>query len=289
MLDNAFVINSDAPRTPNAFRGAASAGAVGVAGRPNQDSTVAAYAKDVRLYAQGGGTIPCDAHALLQYVRKMRLKVAPSTLHRRLMAVRAAHLDRGVPSPTDDPTIRALIRSLQLGCVPCAQSTISSAGVTKRSGPKASLPITRRLLGQMLDYVHRSMRDRRDRALLTLGFVAALKRNELVAIDVGDLDFTPDAMMVRLKARRVAVPVTGGELCAATAVRTWIEHAALDPGNVLFCRFDRGGDPTTDRLDSAWVSVVVKQRLKAAGIDPKRYSAQSLITGRRSEAAKGTL
>jgi site-specific recombinase XerC len=34
---------------------------------------------------------------------------------------------------------------------------------------------------------------RRDRALLLLGFAAALRRSELVALDVGDLELTPRA------------------------------------------------------------------------------------------------
>jgi integrase len=159
--------------------------------------------------------------------------------------------------------------------------------------------------------MHRSTLDYRDRAMLLLGFGAALSRAQLVALNVADLRFTPDAMIVRVRrngetrrtgdgvattgeGRQVSVPVTGGELCAASAVRAWIAHAALDanpaaPNVPLFCRFDRAGDPTPDRLDSAYVSMVLKRRLREVGIDPTRYSAHSLKRGRLVELARGTL
>lgn len=273
-----------------------------------RQSTAMAYAKDVRLFIQAGGSIPCDAALVLRYIAAMRQTIAPTTLHRRLMAVAHEHRARGLPSPIDDPAVRPLVRALQLGYVPGKDLSIPAAK-SKSHKATASLPITRRLLGSVLEYMHRNMKDRRDRACLLLGFAAALKRSELAALRVGDIRFTADAMIVLIRGadtteddatddadaepkRRVALALSGGELCAGRAVREWIEHAALEdcPGSPLFCRFDRGGDPIKDqRLNSAWISVVVKTRLKAAGIDPVPYSAEGLRNGRRLEAAKGVI
>jgi len=60
-------------------------------------------------------------------------------------------------------------------------------------------------------------------------------------------------------------------------------------GSPLFRRFDRGGDPTADRLQGAFVSVVVKKWVAAIGIDATPYSAHSLIIGKRSEMSRGML
>jgi integrase len=148
------------------------------------------------------------------------------------------------------------------------------------------------MLLTVLDAMGNRARDRRDRAILLLGFIGALKRTELVNIDVCDLTFKPDGLSVKLRGRTLVVPTTNGELCAPSAVKGWIQHAALDlepsPGP-LFRRFDRGGDPTPHRLDSAFVSVIVKSRLQAVGIDPEPYSAQSLRRGRFAELARGVL
>ena len=263
---------------------------------PLHASSSDAYAKDVRLFKAAGGTIPCNATDLRSYIAKMRNKIAPTTLYRRAMAVRHAHLSLGKALPTDDPAIRPLLRALQLGHVPSKKEIQSGCaevpGAEKRREPKSAKPITRSLLLKMLDAMHRSSLDRRDRALLLLGFMGALKRAELVSLNLSDLTFTADAMVVTVQGRQIAVPATGGELCAAAATRDWIAHAALDleqPPGPLFRRFDRGGDPTRARLDAAWVSVIVKNRLKEVGIDPAPFSAQSLRRGRLLEAAKGVL
>lgn len=280
-------------------------------------STASAYTKDARLFKQSGGSIPCDALAIQKYVWNIRNKIAPSSIYRRLMAVRHAHLSMGKPSPTDDATIRSLLRALQLGYVPdkkILQAGVSSGSVSaKPRKPKSSAPVTRRLLAQMMEPLPRNLLDRRDRALILLGFAGALKRGALVAINVGDVRFTSDALIVRVRDggvpdsvgdvppelrdarktdRHVAIPITGGELCTATAVKTWIEMAALDAqsaGSPLFRRFDRGGDPTADRLQGAFVSVLVKKWVAATGIDATPYSAHSLIVGRRGEMSKGML
>ena len=281
-------------------------------------SSTEAYQKDARLFVKSGGVVPCDALALQQYIWAMRNKLAPATLYRRCMAVRHAHYAIGQRSPTDDPLLRPLLRALQLGYVPdkkIIHTGLSSGAETsaKSRKPRPSLPITRRLLGQMLQPLPRNAIDRRDRALLLLGFAAALKRGALVAINVGDLRFTADALIVQIREagqervsevpllganvgvrveRQIAIPITGGDLCAASAIRDYLLKSALDtdpPEAPLFRACDRGGDPTRNRLDAAVLSLIVKKWVSAAGVDAKLYSAQSLVTGRRSEFAKGLL
>lgn len=260
---------------------------------PVKSSTQVAYAKDLRLFELWGGKVPCDADTVWRYLLTEKNRVAPTTLYRRVMAIRHAHFQQGLPSPTTDPALRQALRRLQLGFVPHKDTATEISKQPTR--PKLVLqakPVTRQLLARMLDAMHRNALDRRDRAMLLLGFMAAINRAQLVAIDVSNVTFSADAMTLQLEKgkRQVTVPVTGGELCAATAVRKWIEHAALDvEGGPLFRRFDRAGDPTAHRLDSAYVSVVLKERLKAVGIEPEHYSAHSLRRGRLLEAAKGVL
>jgi len=256
-----------------------------------RNSTAEAYAKDVRLFISAGGSIPCTPDVVRKYISAMRLKVSPGTLHRRLVAISHEHKTRGLPTPTDDPSVRPIMRALQLGKVLARDLCVGPEATARQHKAQPARPLTRELLTTMLDHMGRNLRDRRDCALLLLGFATAMRRAELVALNVGDFRFTPDAMLVQTWGRRLAVPITNGGLCAARAVKALIEHAALEtqPEMPIFVRFDRGGDPTKDRLDSAWVSVTVKCRLKLAGIDPGPYSAESLRRGRKQEAAKGVI
>ncbi len=257
-------------------------------------SSASAYNKDVALFRKLGGTTPTDAAGVLRFVELLRKRVGPATAYRRVMAVQRWHVDSGHEAPTNDPAVRAAVRWLQSGRYPPKPGSKAPVASAPRQ-VRSAKPLTRALLERCLDALGRDMLDRRDRALLLLGFQAALKRQQLVALDVRDLSFTPDAMLVTLRhadgstGRKVAVPATGGELCAATACRQYIEHLALLPEAPLFASFNRAGEPTAHRLCAAFVSVVVKRALTTIGMDAKEFSGESLRRGRVGEAARGTL
>jgi integrase len=265
-----------------------------------RDSTVNAYAKDVRQYLETyGGTIPCTADELIAYIRLLARRVAPATIVRRVMAIQSTHAQRGLALPTDDPRIREALRLMASNLPPLNLGVDvkgSSVLAPKRDSRKRSAaPITRTLLTRMIDAMGSGARslDRRDRALLLLGFVGGLKRGTICALNIQDFTFTPDAMLVRIKAaadgeagRTIVIPVTRGPLCAATAVHQWIAHNAMEGCNgPLFPRFTRSGEPVlTERLDSAYVSKLVKARLRDAGVeDVAAYSGESLRLGHTRE------
>ena len=257
-------------------------------------STVKAYEKDMRQFREGfGGKLPCDAKALSSYISWLRSRVRPTTIHRRLMALRYEHLRLGHKSPTDTSNMRVVMRQLQLGMLPAKQgSTVPQ----KKREPRQARPITRALLARMGEAMGSDLLDRRDRCLMLLGFTAMLSRSTLVSLDAADIRFQEHQMSVRVRdgqpegkpPRIVTVPMISGDLCAVRATKEWIEHAALDlEGGPLFRRFDRGGNPTKERLDAAWVSVVLKTRLNAVGVDSKNFSGQSLPRGRLTELKGG--
>lgn len=262
-----------------------------------------AYDKDVALFTRFGGTIPTDATGLLRYVESMRQRISPATAYRRLMSINRAHLEAGYPSPNAHQDVRALLRTLQSGRFPSkagakGAKSGATAGIAKRV-PESAKPLTRQLLLRILDAVHRTMLDRRDKALLVLGFMCGLKRSALVALDVSDCQFGTDAMLVTIRGdkdaggitpdRILAVPNTGGELDAGLAVKQYIEHLALQPDTPLFRSYSRAGEPTEHRLSAAFVSEIVKRRAQAVGLDPKPFSGESLRRGRALEFAKGLL
>ena len=259
-------------------------------------SSRAAYDRDLALFARFGGSIPCTPQDILAYVEKMRGKVAPATQHRRIHAIAHQHRELGHPSPID-AQLRITMRWLQSGKLP-PKGKLITPPPTERKAAQSAKPITRQLLSRILDAVLRSALDRRDEALLLLGFMAGLKRGQLVALDVADLKWTNDALIVRVKAqtdedgrqypaRSVALPITGGELCAASSVKRYVEHLALEPASPLFVSYNRGSDPTTKRLAAAYVSQVLKRRMRVVGLDPTGYSGESLRRGRLLELAKG--
>lgn len=264
-----------------------------------QGSTRTAYAKDIQLFLRFGGAIPSDAKTALRFVEIMRTrKIAPSTAYRRLMSVQRAHVDGKHLSPTDDPAVRQALRVLATGVYPPKSGSKPGASETdrtpKRREPKSAAPLTRALLLNVLDSLGRNPLDRRDRAILLVGFMSGLKRQRLVALNVEDVSFTDEALHLRIRdddgqvVKTLAVNATGGDLLdAAAAVRQYIEYSTLESGP-LFRSFNRASEPTNNRLAAAYVSVVVKTRLQDVGVNAGAFSAESLRRGRALESMPTT-
>jgi integrase len=154
-----------------------------------------------------------------------------------------------------------------------------------------------RALARIVDPIELTTRAAyRDRALLLLGFAAALRRSELVALDVEDLSFDP-AKGVLLTIRRsktdqeragaqVAVPYAraGNDLCAVRALLAWLETAEIHRGPV-FRQMRRGDTLTDQRLTDQSVALIVKRRAQAAGLLPEQVSGHSLRAGYATAAA----
>ncbi len=266
-------------------------------------TTIRAYEKAMAHFRNVfNGRIPCDRAMLDGYIASMR-KNAPSTVYLRVQALRHEHVRQGLPSPTEAPEVRALLRQLQRGIVPAkVDRTGRVRAPAKRKEPRQARPLTRALIAKMFDAMGTDSLDRRDRCLILLGFSAGLSGPALVGLNVADVQLTNDAILVSIaeatsgasqevdSRRVIAVPRTGHELCAARATAEWIAHAQLDEhGGPLIRRFDRAGDPTRLRLEAAYVGSVIKRRLRAVGIDPAPFSSLSLKRGKRAELAKGLL
>nr|WP_247682230.1 site-specific integrase [Burkholderia sp. Tr-862] len=138
------------------------------------------------------------------------------------------------------------------------------------------------------------LRSQRDRALILTGFAAALRRSELVALDVRDLAFVDQGMVLTLRrsktdqagvGRKIGVPFGRPRACPVTEVAKWLEHSHLHDGAV-FRAIDKSGVLRGDRLTAQSVTLVVKARARAAGLDPSALSAHSLRAGLATSAAR---
>lgn len=108
----------------------------------------------------------------------------------------------------------------------------------------------------------------RDRALLLLGFAGALRRSELVALDVADLTFRSAGLDLQLRRGKTdplgagtVRPIPGASdpaACPDAAAKAWLLAARLGEGP-LFRGVDRFGRLRPGRLNGASVALVVKR------------------------------
>ena len=135
----------------------------------------------------------------------------------------------------------------------------------------------------------------RDRALLLLGFAGALRRSELVALDVEDLRAHQEGLAVLIARSKtsqdsggsvIAFPrVPGSPYCPVQAVLDWQVVAGIMTGP-LFRRLHRGDRVGTSRLTAQSVALIVKRLAAQVGLEAERYSGHSLRSGFLTSAAR---
>jgi integrase len=119
--------------------------------------------------------------------------------------------------------------------------------------------------------------DLRDRALILIGFAAALRRSELVALDIGDIARHPKGLVITVRPSKTdqagagftkAIP-HGRKLGAVRALEAWLAAACITVGPVF--RGVRG--TRVRRLCAHQVARIVQKRAAAVGLDPTLSSA----------------
>lgn len=243
------------------------------------DSTRRAYASDWRAFTtfceeHGLGALPAKPAAVAAYVAHLEeLGRAPATLDRHLVSIRKAHKIENLPDPTADERVRATRRGLR--------RTVGSAQHGK--SPLMADDIRRLLLP-----LGESLRDRRNRAILLVGFAGGFRRSELRALRVEDLVFSGRGVVITIQRSKTDQLGHGREVsihrsqltatCPCAALEIWVEAAGIESGEV-FRGVDRHGNVRPGAIAGRSIAKVVKELCAAAGLDPAGYSGHSLRAG----------
>ncbi len=206
----------------------------------------------------------------------------PSTIGRRLAAIGYMHAQAGYDPPQQQPGAVA-IRNVVAGI----RRTHGIKKIQKRAAD-----------GDMLRDMLRgcegdSVRAVRDRALLAIGMAAALRRSELVALNIDDVAITPDGLLITIRKSKtdqegegatIAVP-EGRRIRPKALLLAWIACAGFGDGPV-FRKLTPQGRITARPMSDRGVALVVKARAAAAGYDPAQVAGHSLRAGFLTEAAR---
>jgi site-specific recombinase XerD len=246
-------------------------------------NTRAAYSADWRQWkafaaSAGRAAMPADPELVRDFlVTEAEAGRKFSVLRRRLAAVATLHRLKGAPFERNAPVIAFAMRRLarELGTAVIGRAELMTADVES-----------------MLRKVPSSLQGLRDRAILLLTFAAGVRRSELVALDVADIEWRRDGITLRIRRSKTdqegagqAVDVEYGRrerTCAVRAVKCWLEAAAIAEGPVF--RPVRGVRVLPRRLSDEVVYVAVKRYGAAAGLDPARLGAHSLRVGHVTQA-----
>ena len=231
--------------------------------------------------------LPCPVQDLLAVLGSLAKDGrSASRLGVILAAVGLAHRLADQPDPTTHQRIKLLMRGVR---------NVRGTAPGKRQ-PLYALPRpdqTKSDLECVLEKVPElTLVGKRDRALLLIGFAAALRRSELCGLTVKDIEQVERGMLVTIRRSKgdqggtgqtVAIPHGTKGRCPVTALQAWLTAARITEGG-LFRSIDRHGH-VGESLSPQTVALIVKRRLRIAGLDPAAYSAHSLRSGFLTSAA----
>jgi integrase len=180
---------------------------------------------------------------------------------RRLAALARAHRAAGHRLDTGHPAIRETLR-----------------GIGRRHGApqRRAVALATAEVRKLVAACRGDLAGLRDRALLLLGYAAALRRSELAAVEHEHLRFTADGLELLLprakgdeagEGAQVGVPRgQRAETCPVRAVEAWLRASAIRYGPV-FCRVTRWGTVEQGRgLSGEGVRLVLLRRAEQAGV-----------------------
>jgi site-specific recombinase XerD len=126
----------------------------------------------------------------------------------------------------------------------------------------------------------------RNRALLVVGFLSALRRSTLVELTLDDVEFCPDGAVLYIghekqdqtgRGRYVGLPWGNRPYtCPVRCLRAWLKLRGSQPGPI-FTRLDTAhpGEP----MSGDAVCHMLKDAVVRIGLDPSQYGAHSLRAG----------
>jgi integrase len=185
---------------------------------------------------------------------------AMPTLRRRVAAVARACRLAGHPLDTKHPAIRETLR-----------------GIGRKHGAPArrSAALTTAEIRKLSHICGTSLRGVRDRALFLLGFAGALRRSELVGLNLAHVKWTGEGLKLLVERSKtdkqgegaeISIPRGhSGQTCPVAALREWLEAAKIKSGP-LFRKVNRGGVVEAKRLSTDAVRQILLKRASQAGL-----------------------
>lgn len=238
-------------------------------------STMRSYYTDVEIFlhrceGQNLVSLPASVATVCRFLEEQAPDRAPSTVRRRLYAIRKVHRLLRLDDPTHDEEINLTFRRIRRA---------------KRTRPKQAKGMTRPYLDKFLAVQPDNSWGLRNRAMLLLGYELLTRRSELVALTTNDLEILDDGTIRVIIRRSKADPFGQGRIAftsqkTANAVQDWLAWRGPDI-NYLFCPIYRGTAVNRD-LSTTTVKRLVKSAAKAAGLETEdidAFSGHSLRVG----------
>ncbi|NYJ76555.1 site-specific integrase [Allobranchiibius huperziae] len=233
--------------------------------------------------------LPAAASTITGYLSDLAKAGAKvGTMSRRLSAIKFVHQLQDLPDPTANARVVAVWEGIRRthGAPPNQSAplmppelfdVLAACPTTKMWKTKGRAP-------------EPDLAGHRDKALLLVGFVAALRRSELAALRIEDIADHPNGLVLALPRSKtnqtgehielVVLPRAGNaDRCPVTALHRWLEVAGAPTDGPAFRPVGKSNTALPRALHPESINTLIQRAVARAGIDPTHYSAHSLRAG----------
>lgn len=256
------------------------------------DSTRRAYAMDWQRFVSwtdqmGYNCLPANPETVALFLAAMNeTSKKPSTIIRAATVISQAHKLADMESPTNSPIVKGVLKGIR-----------RTRGVATKKARPITIDELRKINDSFLPY----MKDKRNKSLILLGWCAALRRSEIVQINVDDIEFVESGMVLTVrksktdqeaKGQKIGIPYGKyPEFCPVNATKKWIELNRIENGPLYFglgngnarLWYTHIGD--RQRLNARTVNSILIDCARNAGLSLKDISGHSLRSGFITAAA----
>lgn len=229
------------------------------------------------------GSLPADPLTVAAYVSALaEQNKRVATISQRCAAIGWFHRRADYPNPVAHAGVRAALEGIRRTRGGAASK---KAALTVELIERLVALIPTQSIKQNQSRRAAELAGLRDRALILLGFAGAMRRSELVALTVKDVERHPKGIVLHIRRSKTdqtgegyskAIP-HGSRLQAVAALDAWLEASGIKEGPLF--RAVRREHIGERALRDGEVARIIKRRAAAAGLDPKLFAGHSLRSG----------
>ena len=209
--------------------------------------------------------MPATAATLAAYVSQLADTHKWASINRKLAPISKLHELNNLDLPTKDKAFRAVMEGIK-----------RTNGVRQKQAPAFKMKELKTILQGIHTTTNAGLRDK---CLLLVGFAGAYRRSELVSLNIEDVQFNDDGVIISLSKSKTNQYGEAEEkaffyspeadFCPIRNLKQWIGRLEKSTGP-LFVRVRKGDKITEERLNDMTVYETVKKYMG------ERYSAHSL-------------
>ena len=250
------------------------------------DNTNAAYNKGWQSFVGFCGEnkskpLPANQLTVCRFLKQQSGRVSLGTVDLYLSAINKVHVINGYSSFSSNLDIKNMLALIR-----------RSSDKT----PRRVRALVYKDLQHILDKMPQTLIAKRDAAILSIGFAAALRRSEICSLKLEDIKFikSGNKPQILLNIRRSKTDqrglgyeigiMDGDKLKPIQKLLVWLEASGIKQG-YLFRSMTRGGSIKLNPLHHSDIPRLVKYYVASIGLNPAEYAGHSLRAGFITSAA----